>query len=345
MICVKEDLALATIGLSNRNELNHVSLLPRRVVRGADEKGVGLGEDRDQRAVLARRRGCSAGRRVRARRGRACSARAGRSRAARRRGGRARVAGGSPGRPSIRAIAGRRKRWAQTSAETGLPGRPIIGVAPRRPARSGLPGRMAMRWNSRSRPRASAVLRTRSKSPTEAPPRVTIRSAPPRRARGRRRGARGCRGRWAGCSASAPAASIIAFSPIGVRGEDLVGAGGVAGHDELVAGRDQRDGGAAGDGDAAGAHRREERDVGGAEAAGGGDAGAGGEVAAGGADVGIAVAAVADGDDAAAVGVGVLLDERSRSAPSGTGAPVKMRTASPAPTLPAKRRAGGGRCR
>ena len=78
--------------------------------------------------------------------------------------------------------------------------------------------------------RASADC-TRSCSPTEAPPRVTRRSALARRARRRcrsssasKRVARRCRDR----SASPPACSTIAAMRVGVRGDDLVGAGRLA---------------------------------------------------------------------------------------------------------------------
>ncbi len=62
--------------------------------------------------------------------------------------------------------------------ETGLPGRPNTGTAPRRPKISGLPGRMAIFQKSSVMPSAPNASRTRSCSPTDAPPVVTSRSAP-----------------------------------------------------------------------------------------------------------------------------------------------------------------------
>ena len=60
------------------------------------------------------------------------------------------------GRPDRRRSAGSRNSTAQTSAETGLPGRPSTGVAPSRPQISGLPGRMAICQKSSAKPRAPA---------------------------------------------------------------------------------------------------------------------------------------------------------------------------------------------
>ena len=53
---------------------------------------------------------------------------------------------------SIAAMAGCRNRIAQTSVETGLPGRPSKGVLPRRPKISGLPGRIAIFQKSSAKP-------------------------------------------------------------------------------------------------------------------------------------------------------------------------------------------------
>ena len=57
---------------------------------------------------------------------------------------------------------------AQTSAETGLPGRPSTGTAPSLPNSSGFPGRMAICQKSSFRPRAVRPSITRSWSPTRA---------------------------------------------------------------------------------------------------------------------------------------------------------------------------------
>src|SRR5258706_354067 len=67
-------------------------------------------------------------------------------------------------------------RTAQTIAETGLPGRPMNGVSSRWPKISGLPGRIAMRQKSSAKPCGFNALWTRSWSPTDAPPWVTMRS-------------------------------------------------------------------------------------------------------------------------------------------------------------------------
>ena len=63
-------------------------------------------------------------------------------------------------------------------AETGLPGRPSSGTAPKLPKISGLPGRMAICQKSTTRPRRVSDSMTRSWSPTLAPPVVTSRSTP-----------------------------------------------------------------------------------------------------------------------------------------------------------------------
>ena len=94
--------------------------------------------------------------------------------------------------------------------------------------------------------------------------------------------------------ASAPAASSIAFRPKSFEAKIWSGPGSLAGHDQLVAGGDQRDDRAARDGDAAGAHRGEEGDVGRRAGGAARRCGRRREVAAGGADVGSAVAAGAD---------------------------------------------------
>ncbi len=75
-------------------------------------------------------------------------------------------------------MAGPMNRMAQTSDDTGLPGRPSTGVPPIRPNISGLPGFMAMRQKSTSRPASPSTDCTRSRSPTETPPMVTRASAP-----------------------------------------------------------------------------------------------------------------------------------------------------------------------
>jgi competence protein ComEC len=79
----------------------------------------------------------------------------------------------------------------QTRLDTGFPGRPSTCVSPKLPTISGLPGRMAMRQKSSSMPTPSSVACTRSWSPTEAPPSVTMTSAFASRAARRRRDRRG----------------------------------------------------------------------------------------------------------------------------------------------------------
>ncbi len=101
--------------------------------------------------------------------------------------------------------------------------------------------------------------------------------------------------------------------PEAVRGDDLVGAGRLAGHDQLVAGGDQRDHRAAVDRDAGDVHRGEEGDIDRAQPARRGDPGAGREVAAGRADVGLAVAVGAE-RDAGGVGLDLLLDHHQLGA-------------------------------
>ena len=74
---------------------------------------------------------------------------------------------------------GSMKTVPQTIAETGFPGRPSKMAPPgSRPARMGLPGRMAIRWKLSSAPSERATGATRSWSPTDAPPMVTTRSQP-----------------------------------------------------------------------------------------------------------------------------------------------------------------------
>ena len=79
--------------------------------------------------------------------------------------------------PASRAISGFRNRFEQTRLATGLPGRPITRVAPSRPNISGLPGRIAIFQKSSCMPLAVSTALTRSWSPTEAPPSVTMMSA------------------------------------------------------------------------------------------------------------------------------------------------------------------------
>ena len=81
--------------------------------------------------------------------------------------------------------AGRTKRSAPTSAETGLPGSPKTSVEPRTPKESGLPGLTATPQKTSSTPSSAAIRRTRSCGPTETPPEVTRTSAVEPRARAR----------------------------------------------------------------------------------------------------------------------------------------------------------------
>ena len=207
----------------------------------------------------------------------------------RRRAGRPSAAGRSPGRPSIRSTAGDEEEPAGDQRRDR-----VAGQADQRHAaeaaghqRLARAHRDAVEVERRGRA-PSAVRCTRSKSPTEAPPSVTIRSAPRGEARRRRRGSRGCRGRSAG---AAPRRRRPRASPSGrrrSRRRSGRGPGASPGMTSSSPVGDQRDHRAARDRHAAGVHRGEEREVDRAEPARGGDAGAGGEVAAGGADVAVA---------------------------------------------------------
>ena len=99
-----------------------------------------------------------------------------------------------------------------TSEETGLPGSPITRAGPRRPNIKGWPGRMAIFQKDSAMPRASSTGPTRSWSPTDAPPMVTITSAPSARAKCASRLSRVSRA-MPSSSASAPAASASAATP------------------------------------------------------------------------------------------------------------------------------------
>ena len=234
----------------------------------------------------------------------------------------------------------------QTTDETGLPGRPSMQHR-RRAGRciSGLPGRMAMPRSRASCRRRSSAVCTRSWSPTEAPPSVTSMSAPAvARLRDRRverlgRVARRCRGR----AARAPALAAIAATAKGVRGDDLVGAGvarpartssspvariatrGLPPH------RAARRGRPAAASDSAARVEPPARLRAACRLP---------EIEPGAADVPARRDRLAH-VDASPSRVGVLLDDDRRRRPSGTGAPVKMRTASPGPTAPAKPAPGG----
>ena len=135
----------------------------------------------DSRELSWERTGVTAGSAVGAARraSRACSAGAGRwprvGTAARACTGRSSCGGlAAAGRGSA-APGTRARRPARTP---GLPGRPSTRAAPRRPNISGLPGRMAIFQNASAMPRACSTGATRSWSPTEAPPMVTMTSAP-----------------------------------------------------------------------------------------------------------------------------------------------------------------------
>ena len=86
------------------------------------------------------------------------------------------ISGGLGSRPWSDRIEDRMKRTAQTPDETGFPGRPSKGISLIRPKIRGLPGRIATFQKSKARPFSPSTRRTRSRSPTEAPPRVTTRS-------------------------------------------------------------------------------------------------------------------------------------------------------------------------
>ena len=69
---------------------------------------------------------------------------------------------------------GSRKRNAVTNADDGLPGSPKTIAEPSRPAITGFPGRIATFQKSISAPTLRKAFCTRSWSPTDAPPLVTI---------------------------------------------------------------------------------------------------------------------------------------------------------------------------
>ncbi len=62
-----------------------------------------------------------------------------------------------------------------TKLETGLPGRPMKAASPTLPKASGRPGFMAI-FHMSSDPSASTAGLTKSASPTETPPEVTMTS-------------------------------------------------------------------------------------------------------------------------------------------------------------------------
>ena len=155
------------------------------------------------------------------------------------------------GRPASRAISGFRNRFEQTRLATGLPGRPITRVAPSRPNISGLPGRMAIFQKSSCMPLAVSTAWTRSWSPTEAPPSVTMMSALACRARAPMRAdISSLRSRTMPRStASAPGGTGDRGDAIGVGGDDLAGTGRAARRQQFVAGRDDGDQRPANDGE------------------------------------------------------------------------------------------------
>ena len=229
----------------------------------------------------------------------------------------------------MRARAGRRKRWAQTSAETGLPGRPTIGVAAEPSGEERLAGAhgdaVEREVEAAGDGGAAHEVEVADRGAAEGDDEV---GAPPRAADGGEVEDGGeVLGRVAGDREEQALAALLLdhrLQAVVVRGEDPVGAD-----------RRRRGGTSSSPvGISATAGRRwtvtwpapiAARRVTSAtpRRRGRGDAGAGDEVAAGGADVGIAVAALADGDACA------RRRERStsswmtmKSAPSGTGAPV-----------------------
>ena len=207
-------------------------------LRRAHQQAVGLGQRRQQRAVLrAHGRDDGAGRRRRAPRLRACSAGAGRWPPAPRRRGPGRRARRRPAARAGRGSAAPGTRACRPATRPGLPGRPSTRAWPRRPNISGLPGRMAIFQKPSAMPRASSTGPTRSWSPTEAPPMVTMTSAscglgevgvealarvagdaeqtrprrrPPRRARRRPGGWRRRSGRGRACSPGGTSSSPVA---------------------------------------------------------------------------------------------------------------------------------------
>ncbi len=201
-----------------------------------------------------------------------------------------------------------------------------------------MPGRSAIRQKSMVAPSAASTGMTRSWSPTDAPPIVTSRSAA------------AC-ARIAAASASAVSAHDAAVDDVGmapeqrgehhaVRADDRVGAGDRAGRHQLVAGREQDDARAAVDGEGGVARRRGDADPRRGDAlARPRDDRPGGEVEPGGADVRALRAAGRRRSGSACRRPRLASSWTTTvSAPAGSGAPVRMRTASPAPTVPAKRR-------
>ena len=76
--------------------------------------------------------------------------------------------------PAMCRISGKRNRNAETKAEDGLPGRPRTTVFPTLPAIKGFPGRIATFQKSICAPIFTNAVCTRSWSPTDAPPVVTM---------------------------------------------------------------------------------------------------------------------------------------------------------------------------
>ncbi len=113
---------------------------------------------------------------------------------------------------------------------------------PSRPCIIGLPGRIAIFQNAILTPSASSEVLTRSWSPTEAPPVVTRMSAPSSRARRMPAVvASTVSAATPRSTVSAPSARASARKRIAVGIDDLAGAGRLAGHDQLVAGGEQRE--------------------------------------------------------------------------------------------------------
>ena len=175
--------------------------------------------------------------------------------AAARRGGRRSAARGTPGR--------------RPAPRPDCPGRPRTRAAGGRRRRGSSRTSAACRgaWRSSRnrgacRPSASAVW-TRSCSPTEAPPRVTMTSARKRdgAADDARRWRRRRRATMPRSCGSPPSAATSAARPTAFEATIWSGPGDVAGRDQLVAGGDDRDARAAAHRDGAVAHRRGERDL------------------------------------------------------------------------------------
>ena len=112
LICVKNLSQHATAGSLQPDELIVSPAARAGSCGGRTSSALASASTRSSELSCRGERRCSASRRRRARRARACSAPAGRSPRAARRAGPGCAAGGSPGRPSIRSIAGRRKRCA-----------------------------------------------------------------------------------------------------------------------------------------------------------------------------------------------------------------------------------------